>query len=407
MCNYYSCLPAWNKIIFKRDEFVFHCTESRGRVLKNSYLAASSHVIMKRITIIAFALLCGNLGAQAQGWLREPTPNDTLQSTRVFPDGSVLFQIYAPEAHSVSVTGDLPWGAPVTFVKAENGVWKGTVDGLGEGCFRYSFLVDGVKVQDPKAPLSGEQASLLTVGEGYVKDVPHGAVAQRYYYSKNLGQMRRLHVWTPAGYEKNNAKLPVLYLIHGGGDNDASWPGVGAAGWILDNLLAEGKMVPMIVVMPNGTIPVRNEVPPFAEDLVSSIIPFIEANYNTLTDKDSRAIAGLSMGGMETMEAAFTHPELFSYVWVLSSSFMPGEDPANESLRLQVKKNAALLNRSFKRMVFTQGGPADIAYKNCQNTRAQLDKDGLQYEYMENTQAGHSWITWRADLQTLAPTLFR
>ena len=375
-----------------------------------AYLCVTLHknqTDMKKITVLVAVLLGCTVAAQAQGWMRQPTPNDTLQSTRVLPNGDVLFQIYAPEASSVSVSGDLPWGKPITFTKAGNGVWKGVCEGLDNGVFRYNFVVDGVRVQDPKAPLSAEQSSLLTKGEGYVKDVPHGAVAQRYYYSKNLKQMRRLHVWTPAGYEKSARKLPVLYLIHGGGDNDASWPGVGAAGWILDNLLAEGKMVPMIVVMPNGTIPVQNEVPPFAEDMYSSIIPFIEANYNVIADKDHRAVAGLSMGGMETMEVAFSHPDDFAYVWVLSSSFQPGQDPAAESARLKVKENVAKMNRNFKKMVFTQGGPTDIAYNNCKNTLQQLDKDGLKYDYMENAQAGHSWTTWRADLLTLAPTLFR
>ena len=360
---------------------------------------------MKRF-IILLALLGFSAAASAQGWMRQPTPNDTLQSTRVLPDGKVLFQIYAPQASSVSVSGDLPWDKPVVFQKAENGVWKGVCEGLDDGVFRYNFTVDGVRVQDPKAPLSAEQSSLLTKGAGYIKDVPHGAVAQRFYWSKNLQEMRRMHVWTPAGYEKSADKLPVLYLIHGGGDNDASWPGVGAAGWILDNLLAEGKMVPMVVVMPNGTIPVQNEVPPFAEDMYYSIIPFIEANYNVLTDRDHRAVAGLSMGGMETLEVSFNHPDDFAYVWVLSASFAPGQDPAAESARLKVKENIAKLN-SFKKMVFTQGGPTDIAYQNSQNTRAQLDKDGLHYEYMENAQAGHSWTTWRADLEVLAQTLFK
>ena len=360
---------------------------------------------MKRILLLA--ALCCTLPMSAQ-WGRRPTPNDTLQSTRVLPDGKVLFQIYAPEAKMVAVSGDLPWDKPIRFEKAENGVWKGICEGLGDGLFRYNFTVDGVRVQDPKAPLSAEQSSLLQVGEGYVKDVPHGAVAQRFYFSKPLGEMRRMHVWTPAGYEKSADKLPVLYLIHGGGDNDASWPGVGAAGWILDNLLAEGKMVPMVVVMPNGTINnVPNEVPPFAEDMITSIIPFIEANYRVKTDAANRAMAGLSMGGMETIETCFSHPDMFTYVWVLSASFSPGADPAAESARLKVKENVAKMNKQFKRMVFTQGGPTDIAYQNCKNTRAQLDKDGLQYEYMENAQAGHSWTTWRADLEKLAPTLFK
>ena len=363
---------------------------------------------MKKI-LAAAALMAFAVSASAQGWFRQPTPNDTLQSVRVLPDGKVLFQIYAPKARTVSVTGDLPWDKPVVFRENRQGVWQGVCEGLPDGCFRYSFLVDGTRVQDPKAPLSAEQASVFTKGDGYVKNVPHGAIAQRYYWSETLGQMRRMHVWTPAGYEKSKAKLPVLYLIHGGGDNDASWPGVGAAGWILDNLLAEGKMVPMIVVMPNGTIPTSDmmgEVPLFGQDMVRSIIPFIEANYNVKADQAHRAMAGLSMGGMETIETAFRHPELFSHVWVLSSSFAPGRQKEYvEEIRL--KTLAPKLNKNFKALYFTQGGPSDIAYKNCQEALGYLKEAGISYNYLENAQAGHSWTTWRADLHTLAPTLFK
>lgn len=361
---------------------------------------------MKRILIIA--ALCCALPLSAQ-WYRQPTPNDTLQSTRVLPNGKVLFQIYAPNANTVAVLGDLPWDKPVQFTKESNGVWKGLCEGLGEGCFRYTFLVDGVRVQDPKAPLSAEQASILTVGPGYVRDVPHGAVAQRFYWSETLGCQRRMHVWTPAGYEKSADKLPVLYLIHGGGDNDASWPGVGAAGWILDNLLAEGKIVPMVVVMPNGTIQTQDmmgEVPLFGQDMVKSIIPFVEANYRVIADQEHRAMAGLSMGGMETIETAFRHPELFSHVWVLSSSFSPGKQKEYVQ-EIKLNEIASALNANFKALVFTQGGPADIAYKNCKEALGYLDAAGIRYSYQENAQAGHSWTTWRADLETLAPTLFK
>ena len=363
-------------------------------------------VDMKKIVLLM--ALCATLPLNAQ-WFRQPTPNDTLRSTRVLPDGKVLFQIYAPQASKVAVTGDLPWDKPVTFEKSADGVWKGVCEGLGEGCFRYTFLVDGVRVQDPKAPLSAEQASVLTVGQGYVRDVPHGAVAQRWYWSRTLGCQRRMHVWTPAGYEKSSESLPVLYLIHGGGDNDASWPGVGAAGWILDNLLAEGKMAPMIVVMPNGTIQISDmmgEVPLFAEDMVTDIIPFVEANYRVLADQEHRAMAGLSMGGMETVETAFLHPSLFSYVWVLSSSFSPGRQKEYVE-RIKLGGIAPALNANFKALVFTQGGQADIAYQNCQEALGYLRDAGVRFEYLENAQAGHSWITWRADLATLAPTLFR
>ena len=219
--------------------------------------------------ILIITILAMSLSLSAQRGPR--TPNDTLRSVIVQPDGRVLFQIYAPKARTVSLGGDLGYSGRVEFKEAPNGVWQGMSGKLDAGLFRYHFIVDGVKVQDPKSALAGETSAILTVGEGYVKDVPHGAVAQRWYYSKNLKEMRRMHVWTPAGYENSKQKLPVLYLIHGGGDNDAAWPTVGAAGWILDNLLAEGKMVPMVVVMPNGTINVPDEVPPFAEDLFSSI----------------------------------------------------------------------------------------------------------------------------------------
>lgn len=362
--------------------------------------------------MILLLALTASVSVFAQGFRRQPTPADTLCST-VVTGNSVVFQIYAPQAQQVSVSGDLPFGSPVRFVKEENGVWKGRLAKIDEGVYRYQFTVDGVSVYDPKSELAGETRALLKVqptGDEFfaMKDVPHGAVAQRYYYSRTLKTVRRMHVWTPAGYEKTNDKLPVLYLIHGGGDNDASWPNVGAAGWILDNLLAEGKMVPMVVVMPNGTVTgVPNEVPPFAEDMVTDIIPFIEANYNVKTDKDSRAIAGLSMGGMETMEVAFPHYDMFSWVWVMSSSFAPGQDPKAEAERLKVPQNIAKINQSFKLMVFSQGGSSDIAYNNCKNTLKVMDEVGLKYDYVENAQAGHSWGTWRADLKALAPKLFK
>ena len=363
---------------------------------------------MKHLSILLLsAALCCAQPVSAQ-WQRRATPADTLRSTVVLPGGDVIFQIYAPKARTVSVAGDLPWGRPVTFRESPDGVWKGRCTGLGDGVFRYHFVVDGVSVQDPESPQAGETSALLTVGEGYVKDVPHGALAQRWYYSRTLGEMRRMHVWTPAGYENSKQKLPVLYLIHGGGDNDASWPTVGAAGWILDNLLAEGKMVPMIVVMPNGTVTgVPNEVPPFAQDMLTDIIPLVEANYRVIAKPGSRAVAGLSMGGMETMEVIFSRPDLFRYAWVLSSSLQPGQDPAAEAARLHVADNLALINKDYKAFVFTQGGPSDIAYQNCLNTRKALESLGLKFNYMENAQAGHSWATWRADLQVLAPTLFR
>lgn len=370
---------------------------------------------MRKI-LITLAAVLSFTAAHAQGWFRQPTPNDTLRSTVVMPDNSVVFQIYAPKAESVAVAGDLPWDKPVRFVKEENGVWKGRLAAMTEGVYRYRFVVDGVSVYDPKAPSASETSALLTVapkGDEFfvMKNVPHGAVAERYYWSEALGQMRRLHVWTPAGYEKSLDRLPVLYLVHGGGDTDKSWPGVGAAGLILDNLMAEGKMKPMVVVMPNGSIEMPDgnfigEVPVFAKDMVTSIIPFIEENYRVYTDQAHRAMAGLSMGGMETLEVTLNHPELFSYVWVLSASFAPGNKEVYEYERERLKREADRYNRNFRELVFTQGGPSDIAYNNCKETLALFDAAGIRYEYMD-VSGGHSWEAWRQNLHDLAQRIFK
>lgn len=371
---------------------------------------------MKRILLFFVAMTAFATMAGAQGWFRQPTPNDTLRSVVVLPDNSVVFQIYAPQAESVVVMGDLPWDRPARFVKEENGVWKGRIASMTEGVYRYRFMVDGVSVYDPKAPSAGETSALLTVahtGDEFfaMKNVPHGAVAERYYWSEPLKQMRRMHVWTPAGYEKSAEKLPVLYLVHGGGDTDNSWPGVGAAGFILDNLMAEGKMKPMVVVMPNGSIEMPDgnfmgEVPLFAEDMIMSIIPFIESNYRVYTDQEHRAMAGLSMGGMETLEVTLNHPEMFSYVWVLSSSFAPGNKEVYEYERGRLKREADRYNRNFKELVFTQGGPSDIAYNNCKETLKLFDEAGVKYEYHE-VSGGHSWTAWRQNLYDLAQRLFK
>lgn len=368
---------------------------------------------MKKLFLVALMATTA-LSANAQ-WQRRTTPNDTLQSVRVLKNGNVVYSIYAPKARTVSLAGDaMPWGSKVEAKENPNGVWSFEVPNVKPGVYRYHFVVDGVEVYDPKAPATKELTAVANVAPkgdeffAYRKDIKHGAMAVRTYWSKTLNCTRTMRVWTPAGYEKGKEKLPVLYLVHGGGDTDTSWPNAGAAGEILDNLLADGKIKPMIVVMPNGTVTnVPNEVPPFAQDMVTDIIPFIESNYRVLTDKNNRAMAGLSMGGMETYETCLNNIDMFSYVWVLSSSFAPGSDPKAEGERLGVFKNADKINKSFKMFVLTQGGPSDIAYKNCENTRKVLDEAGIKYLYEENAQEGHSWGTWRADLYNLAPRLFK
>lgn len=378
-------------------------------------------------TIIAAALLFIPFISNAQPAAGEGQRLTPEVMARLFPagvvspdyhdDGSVTFRFRAPQADTVKLECQMFNGTKL-MEKDENGVWSITVTPEKPNIYPYAFQVDGTQTADPNNmfifPNENFKYSLVDVRGAEpsvqdIQDVPHGKISYKYYHSTTCGFDRPMCVYTPAGYDPaGKEKLPVLYLIHGGGDNDSSWPTVGAAGQILDNLLAEGKIEPMVVVMPNGTIDnVPNEVPPFAEDMVKSIIPFIEANYPVYADKDHRAIAGLSMGGMESMETSFNNIDKFSYVWVLSASFQPGVEPAKEAARLRIYENADKINKSFKMLVFTEGGPADIAYQNFQNTRKELDAAGIKYEYKENAQSGHTWNTWRHDLYVLAQRIFR
>lgn len=369
---------------------------------------------MKKYLLTGILGACFLLPASAQ-WQRKTTPNDTLQSVRTLKDGSVVLSIYAPQAKEVSISGDImPWGVKPNVEKNEQGVWSVTVPTVAPGVYRYNFMVDGVRTYDPKGALAMETSAVAHIGNGteffaMKKDVPHGAIAQRYYHSKTLNTMRRMHVWTPAGYGKSTEELPVLYLIHGGGDTDNSWPTVGCAGAILDNLLAEGKIKPMIVVMPNGTIQtetLEGEVPLFAEDLMTDIIPYIEENYRVLTDKDNRALAGLSMGGMETLEAGLNHYQKFGYLWVLSSGWFANDTKTYEVKGAYLKKIAADFNKTVRALHFTQGGPEDIAYHNCKAMLKLFDAAGIKYGYSE-APGGHTWYTWRNDLYNMVQQLFK
>ena len=203
------------------------------------------------------------------------------------------------------------------------------------GTYRYNFQVDGLAVIDPRNPATSESNtntwSLLTVPGSPVsdlKDVPHGAVAQVPYYSKSLGRFRRMHVYTPPGYEQGSVKLPILYLLHGAFDCDASWSTVGRAGLILDNLIAAGKAKPMIVVMPMGhTGPFRfgpggslqKQMDEFARDFTTDLRPLVERTYRVSAERQHRAIAGLSMGGAQTLNIAMGHLDDYGYVGVFSS----------------------------------------------------------------------------------------
>ncbi|MFN0120294.1 MAG: esterase, partial [Blastocatellia bacterium] len=291
----------------------------------------------RKLTLTLLAALFLVPVALAQGQQRQPTPNDTLKSPEVMADGKVAFRLYAPQATAVRLSaGDIPREAQTAQMnKADSGVWEAVVGPVAPGAYRYNFNVDGVAVIDPKNPVISESNnnvwSMVNIaGADFMdtKNVPHGAVSAVSYYSTALGRFRRMHVYTPPGYEAGRGRYPVFYLLHGAGDCDDSWTSVGRAGFILDNLIAAGKAKPMVVVMPAGhtrqgtgfmpappgsTQPPRDE---FVDDFVKDIMPHVEKNYRVLNDRASRAIAGLSMGGNHTLQIAVPHLEKFAYVGV-------------------------------------------------------------------------------------------
>ena len=323
------------------------------------------------------------------------------------PDGSVTFSIYAPMATTVTLTGDLASRDQV-FTKSPEGIWTVKVTGVEPGSYRYGFNVDGINVVDPLYPKTRDVLTMtnLTFGKGdqfwSVKDVPHGAMSMVYYHSKTTGQTRRMHVWTPAGYLKSKAKLPVFYLLHGGGDVDSGWPVVGCAGAILDNLLAEGKMVPMVVVMPDASLPQGT----FTSELIDDIMPYIEANFRVKTGNANTALAGLSMGGIHILDILSKHPTLFKYVNIMSSGFFVRDDASRAANEAKLAAVADQLKKNVSYLRFTQGGPEDIAYQNGMKTLDIFKKYEIPFEYSEMP-GGHNWYVWRYDLHYFAQKIFK
>jgi enterochelin esterase family protein len=294
--------------------------------------------------------------ASANPLQRPATPNDTLKPVRILTDNNVVLSIYAPEAKEVTVIGDYAkvYGAD-KLTKADNGVWSVTVGPLAPDVYTYDFTVDGVRTFDPKNPQYKEgQNNLSNVFEvpgkendfQSVKNVPHGKVETVWFASSVMHNTSRMHVYTPPGYEKMKNKLPVLYLQHGGGDDDAAWTTAGKANFILDNLLAEGKIKPMVVVMAMGHpaegffMQPDTDTDPFYKQFFTDIVPYIESHYNVSNKREDRAFAGLSMGGIQALNMAIYHADKFGYVIPLSTGYFP------DQLKTLEEKHADALKKS-------------------------------------------------------------
>lgn len=358
---------------------------------------------MKKV-ILAFSCIALSLNLSYAQNQRVVTKADTLKSIISNKDGSATFRVYAPEAHNVYLGGDFS-GYNAKFTKDSEGIWTAVVPNMKTDAYRYHFVIDGVKVIDPRYPYFSEitPVSQITNGTDIFwarKDVPHGPVSQISYKSTTTGQTRSLRVWTPAGNASWKA-LPVFYLIHGGGDNDASWTSIGCAGDILDNLYAEGKIKPMIVVMPNGSM----NTDLFVDEFVNDIMPLIESQFQIKKGPANTALAGLSMGGLETLNVFMAHPDLFGYINVMSSGWFHADDATFAAKTQRLKSIANTLNKTVKILRFTMGGQEDFAYPSCQATLKCFDECGIKYEYGE-TPGGHSWHVWHYDLRDFSQMIF-
>jgi enterochelin esterase-like enzyme len=378
------------------------------KVWKNG-LYMFSQLLFKPVDVASFPQYAA-LGTPASSNVRN------AKYPQLLINGKAIFRVKAPDAKLVQ----LDLGKKYDMVKGEEGVWEVTTDSLSEGFHYYSIIIDGVAVCDPASETyygMGRMASGFEVpfrGDVTyaVRNVPHGDIRMKRYYSNVTNSWRRFYIYTPAGYDENTAeKYPVLYLMHGGGEDERGWATQGKTDLILDNLIADKKAVPMVIVMPDGNIPLQSfgedVLGVFEKELTQSIIPFVEKNYRVKTDAGSRALAGLSMGGIQTLYAGVNNIQLFAYLGVFSSGWIQPmqADLANKQYDI-MKANADKINTGVKQFWIAMGGKEDIAYKNCQAMLQKFDEMKIKYTYSEYP-GGHSWPVWRNNLYNFAQLLFK
>ena len=388
----------------------------------------SSKTIMAILSVIAFLSVSYMVSAQE----RKPDfpQMPTVNSPEVMSDGSIVFRILAPDALKVGLqSSDMAGMVPndLQFTGNKKGVWEARTGPLAPGAYRYVFTVDGASVVDPRNTSTSESNSnvwsmVYVPGADFMemKHVPHGAVAEIYYYSTSLKRTRRMHIYTPPGYESGNGKYPVFYLLHGAMDCDDSWTTVGRAGFIMDNLISEKKAKPMIIVMPAGHTTkefnfgagIGQMVDDFSLDFMNDIMPYIEKNYRVLNKRKDRAIAGLSMGGLQTLNIAISNLGKFSYIGVFSSGIfgIDGSMPGRSSSPSWEEQHISMLdNKDLKkglRLLWFATGSEDFLIGTSKSTVEMLKKHGFSPVFKESG-GGHTWANWRDYLDEFAPKLFR
>ena len=380
------------------------------KVWKND-LYMFSQLLFKPVDVSSFSKYT-ILGSSASSNVR------SAKYPQILPDHRVIFRVKAPDAQKLQI--DL--GKKYDMARDTGGYWTVTTDSIGEGFHYYSLVIDGVAIADPASETfygMGRMASGIEipfVGGGYyaVKDVPHGEIRIKRYYSSVTNSWRRFYIYTPPGYDINtNEKYPVLYILHGGGEDERGWATQGTTDLILDNLIAEKKAKPMLVVMPDGNMGTgglagfnENVLRSFENELKQSVIPNVEKNYRVETDAKHRAIAGLSMGGLQTLYAGIKNTDMFSYLGVFSSGWFANRPELSNPQYEFMKANAMMINSNLKSLWISMGGKEDIAYNNCKTMLAKFDELGIKYTYSEYP-GGHTWPVWRNNLYNFAGLIFK
>ncbi|TCO10544.1 esterase [Natronoflexus pectinivorans] len=360
-----------------------------------------------------------------------------IVSPEINDDNSVTFRLHAPHANQVQLTGDwIPsegWNPGlVEMEKTEDDLWIYTTEPLESNLYGYSFFVDKMRMNDPSnVYLIRDVATLTNVfiiscgqGDYYkVNDVPHGTITRQWYHSPENDKNRRITIYTPPRYETSHEEYPVLYLLHGMGGDEEAWMALGRTSQILDNLIAQGKAEPMIVVMPNGnvyqeaapgesslgfvkpTMQLPNTMDGKMEETFMDVINFVESNYRVKQSPGARAIAGLSMGGFHSLHISRYYPNTFHYIGLFSGAVFPSGDATSP-----VYKNLeeTLINQKDNgyQLYWIAMGKTDFLYEQCVELRKIMDRINMPYTYRES-EGGHTWDNWRLYLTEFVPMLFK
>jgi enterochelin esterase family protein len=391
----------------------------------------SIFVCLAATLINGFCLAQTNQTAVVEDFKTSSTTQSGKQYPQVNSEGRVRTSILAPQALKVQI--DIG-AVKYDLIKDEKGVWTGESAPQDEGFHYYQLNIDGASVPDPGSLYfygasrwgSGIEVPAKDQDFYALKDVPHGKISQNLYFSKITNSQRRCFVYTPPDYDKNTStRYPVLYLQHGMGEDETGWNVQGKANLILDNLIAEKKAIPMIIVMDKGYATKPNQTPPqaggapaggsggfsaFEEVMINEIIPMIDTNYRTKADREHRAMAGLSMGANQTIQITMNNLDKFSYIGGFSgTSNFPSVaelDPATFSNGKF--KDGEALNKQIKLFWLGLGTKEPNPFPGSVGAfRAMLEKAGIKYVFYQSTGTAHEWLTWRRDLFQFVPLLFK